>query len=198
MAQAAQAMAAGGEEVDKMRVCLDPGHGGRDPGAVRIPLVEQKLNLLLMQTISRALFKARHQVQITRLDDRTIINKQRAVIANEFNADIFVSIHHNAFPSPTANGFEVLYHYRSETGRKLAKLLCEKVSLRLPIMRNRGPKPRRRLVVLRDTKMPAILIEAGFISSDKDRKMLTSIVKRRKFYNAIAKSLVEVLDEDYI
>ena len=181
----------------KLRVCLDPGHGGRDPGAVRGALVEKLLNLELAVIVERALKRAGHDISRTRIHDEYVSLRRRCHIANveDAHTDIFISLHHNSFGSTNANGFEVLHYPTSEVGSQLAKHLCDKVCSKVPKMRNRGPKPRGNLTVLKKTTMPAILIEAGFISSTKNREILLDDKKRKKFYRIIAKSIVEVLDE---
>lgn len=178
-----------------MIICLDPGHGGRDPGAVKHPLIEKTLNLQLMMVIHDILKDAGHTVITTRTSDRYVYNQKRAATANDGDADIFISLHHNAFRSPKANGFEVLHYPRSVRGWQVANRLCEKVCAAWPI-RNRGPKPRGNLTVLKRTKMPAILIEAGFVTSTVDRReTLLHADKRSIFYHMISKKLLEVLDE---
>lgn len=178
-----------------MRVCLDAGHGGSNIGAVYPPLVERKMNLQLQGYIAGMLLIAGHDVLMLRVDDVSIKNSHRAVKANNWDADVFVSIHHNAYHLASANGFEVLYWPTSSTGKAYAESLCDKVCDRWDI-RNRGAKPRRNLVVLRASRMPAILIEAGFISSTVDRRSLKLLVHRNAFYLRIAESLVEVLSEN--
>ena len=178
-----------------LTICIDPGHGGKDPGAIKRPLVEKVLNLEFAVVMRDVIRKSEHFAVMTRDSDIYIPNRTRADIANAQDADIFVSLHHNAFRSSKANGFEVLYYPTSRKGKRIATMVCDEVCLTWPI-RNRGSKPRVNLSVLRNTKMPAILIEAGFLTSTIDRrKILLDRDERLRFYQSISKTLLEVLDE---
>ena len=176
-----------------MKVCIDPGHGGKDPGATSPPLIEKKLNLVLANVIAEYLRRNGHEVGLIRTDDIYVRNRKRAQLANDWKADVFISVHHNSYHLASANGFEVLHYPTSRKGRKLATSLCNLVTARWPI-RNRGPKPRKNLTVLFATRMPAILIEAGFVSSTVDRKdTLLHKNTRAKFHRVTAKSVAEIL-----
>ena len=177
-----------------MKVCLDAGHGGKDPGAVCKPLVESKLNLQLQLYLYSALAHKGHGVLFTRANDKGLLNKYRVSMANASKSDLFVAIHHNAWHKPTANGFEVLHYPDSAKGKFLAELISSQVSANCNI-RNRGPKPRKGLMVLRATSMPAILIEAGFVTGDVDREnVLLEDKDRSVFYEAIGEALVDAID----
>lgn len=179
-----------------MRVCLDPGHGGRYLGAVREKgkYLEKNLNLELAKEIGKQLERDNHFLIWTREDDRIVYNRKRAEIANTCRNEVFISVHHNAHGTESANGFEVLHWPRSRKGRPLAEKICDLVCEYTPI-RNRGPKPRSDLIVIRETRMPAILIEAGFISSPIDLRNFLSDSKRNKFHQTVAKAVKEALNE---
>ena len=177
-----------------MKVMLDPGHGGSNKGAYCAPLMERELNVLLALVIGKHL-KPEHECNFTRMDDVSLKNSHRAYMANDWEADILISVHHNAWRTADANGFEVLYHPNGKESFVLAKSLCDTVCGKWPDIRNRGPKARRDLIVLRASLMPAILIEAGFISSVQDRNhSLLNPVQRDMFYSVIATSIVDVLN----
>ena len=176
------------------KVMIDPGHGGGDPGAITDPLTEKVLNLELAEIISDKLEEAGFDVEMTRCSDEHLSLSARYKMANKWGADYFISVHHNSFATTTANGFEVLYYWQSGEGSGLANSLCNYVSRNFPHMRNRGMKPRKGLAVLRGTQMPAILIEAGFMSSTKDRRIaLLDASTRRIFYSVIAEGVLHVL-----
>ncbi len=97
----------------KMRVMIDAGHGGQDPGAVRSGVREKSINLKVAQQVAALLKKERNvEVKLTRPDDTFIALGRRAELANQFKADVFVSIHGNAAKRAGANGFEV--YFRSD------------------------------------------------------------------------------------
>ena len=176
-----------------MKVMIDPGHGGGDPGAITDPLTEKVLNLELANVICRKLEVTFCDHKITRTHDEYLSLAARYKMANKWGADYFISVHHNSFNTPGANGYEVLYYWKSDKGSELADSLCQYVSRNFPHMRNRGLKPRKGTAVLRGTRMPAILIEAGFISSEKDRRIaLLDETTRRIFYNVIAEGVLHV------
>jgi N-acetylmuramoyl-L-alanine amidase len=106
------------------RVVLDPGHGGRDPGALGIGGVREKeVTLAIAREVSAILRRqGRWEVKLTREGDTTLSLEERTAIANAFGADLFVSIHANASPSHAAQGVETYYLERSSdrSSRRLA------------------------------------------------------------------------------
>lgn len=185
-----------------MIVCIDPGHGGRDPGAMHAELVEKDNNLLLAGEIQKVLNGSkRHEVLVTRID-KYIKSRGRAKYANSINAEVFISVHHNASEKHRANGFEVLHYPYSRKGIRLASALVRKVCNKWNIKCRgikpgyyRGDKSKGILSVLSKTKMPAILIEAFFVDGSEDYKMFSNIEYRLRYYRLIANSILEVLDE---
>lgn len=96
----------------------------------------------------------------------------RTAIANKANAVLFVSLHCNASDNPNANGVEIVHHPFSDKGQKVADAIIDCL---LPAsgLRNRGVKgDQRGLAVLRHTKMPAVIIEIGFISNKKEECLM--------------------------
>jgi len=104
------------------------------------------------------------------------------MLANEKNADLFVSIHFNAASSDEANGTEILIYPDSKEGNRFADILLEELDLRMSMLNIRGVKPgfyrgdpRNRVdAVLRWTKMPAVIWEIGFLTSIADQVIITS------------------------
>lgn len=186
-----------------MIVCIDPGHGGRDPGAVHKHLVEKDLNLSLAVMIATAIHKeGKHSAILTRAADVHVRNTDRAKYANRMRAHVFISVHHNASSSHRANGIEILHYPFSRKGIKLASALVQKICKRWIIKCRgvklgyyRGDRKRGVLTVLRKTKMPAILIEAFFLDGNEDYVKFSDVMYRETYYKLIAKSILEVLDE---
>lgn len=153
-------------------IVIDAGHGGRDPGAVGT-LVQEKtvvLNsaLLLQKTLESRGFK----VYMTRSTDEYINLYDRASMANGLNATLFVSIHANSHTGTSANGVEVLYANPSmDSDKGLATAIQNELVKHLKAT-NRGVVQRTNLVVLRETKMPAVLVELGFISNPAEQLKL--------------------------
>jgi len=152
-----------------MKICIDPGHGGGDCGAIGylgvIPIYEAWINLIASLSLGSKLIKRRHQVLFTRIEDIFIPTIQRAGIANDKDCDFFISIHVNAFDDPTVCGFEILHYPNSVYGIKLATKVITIVHDNEIRLHGSGLVPRDDLVVLKRTKMPAILIELGFLTN---------------------------------
>ena len=104
----------------KMRIVVDPGHGGKDPGAVRSKYREKDWNLAVGKELARLLEKNGFEVKITRDTDVFIALSQRSKIANEFKADLFVSVHTNSTKNSQANGFQVYFRSEKATDRESA------------------------------------------------------------------------------
>lgn len=169
-----------------MRIVIDPGHGGIDPGAIGEGLRESDVALAISFFLRDELVDGGHDVLMTRDTDVFIPISERCRLANTWKADLFVSIHCNAASNPQAHGAELLIYPGSVRGRDLAghiwKPLCD-----IPGLRDRGIKPRGDLGVLRGTSMPAVLVETAFISNGADRRRyLDRDVGRKKIAKAIA------------
>lgn len=187
-----------------MKVAIDPGHGGRDSGAVCDPLVEKRLNRefadILVQVLS-----TKHEIILTRVQDGYVGLRERCRIANSLQADVFISCHHNASQPHRAQGYEILYYPHSGLGKAFATKIVKKLQTRLR-MKCRGAKcgwyrgqVGKHLTVLRRTRMPAIIIEAGFLDNKHDRDaFLLSKTCRHGIYAIIAFAILEVLNEGII
>jgi N-acetylmuramoyl-L-alanine amidase len=156
-----------------VRIVLDGGHGGTDPGAVANGLKEKDLTLAIVKHIGRMLGEYENaEVFYTRTDDRYLSLEERAAIANKLKADLFISVHINA---GGGTGFES-YIYN---GNVSAKTIAYQNVIHGEIMRaignvtDRGKK-RANYAVLRETKMPAILTENLFIDNRNDATKLKS------------------------
>lgn len=174
-----------------MRIVLDPGHGGKDPGAIKHPLVEKSLNLELAIIVYATLHAAGHEVLMTRYGDETRSTSARASFANSHDADLFISLHHNSYKSDKAHGVEVLIYSGASMGFRFGQRILNRLDWKIF---SRGLKLRPNLVVLRKTRMPAILIEAAFISSAIDRRdtLLDRVYpeqKRWEYYTRIADAI---------
>lgn len=152
------------------KIVLDAGHGGSDPGAVFDGRQEKDDALSLTLALGNYLENQGIDVVYTRTTDVYQTPFEKAQIANRENADYFISIHRNSSPEPNQyHGVETLVYDRS--GVKLD--MAENINGALGELgfSNLGVKERPGLVVLRRTKMPALLVEAGFINSDKDNML---------------------------
>jgi len=222
-------------ELSLRTVVIDAGHGGKDPGTSIGNLKEKDIVLEVALKTGQLIKENYKDVQViyTREDDRFIPLKQRATIANQAKADLFISIHVNYFKGNT-HGAEtyILGNHRSEENLKVAqmensvilleedystkyegfdpnsaesyimfeliqnefleqsRLFADKVQhnfVEVAKRRNRGVR-QAGFLVLRETVMPSILIELGFISHEKDRSYLETTVGKNNLANAIYKA----------
>jgi N-acetylmuramoyl-L-alanine amidase len=161
-------------------VCLDPGHGGQDPGAVFKLLREKDITLAVVLKTEAFLKRNGIRVILTRYTDTTVSLADRVGLSNAQPVDCFVSVHCNADADPDAQGLpeatgsEVWYFTRSKNGKALAKLLGEGLKHSFEPLGFRGLKPSEGLYVLKHTKAPATLVELGFIDSRHDSSYLSS------------------------
>lgn len=143
-------------------ICLNPGHGGSDPGAVG-NIRESDANLKVVLILGKLLTDRGARVVYTRTSDAWMALSTRAAIANNANADLFISVHHNGASSPTAHGTETICYPGSTLGIKLATLTLNGICNRLGTY--------RRGVIQRDdsdvtfTNMPAVITEGFFVTN---------------------------------
>lgn len=149
------------------RIALDAGHGGSDPGAVYKGRQEKDDTLDLTLAVGDILKKNGIDVYYTRTTDEYETPFKKATDANNSGADLFVSIHRNSSENPNQySGVETLVY--SDTGLKAEVARNINNQLEDAGFKNLGVDERKNLVVLKRTKMPAVLVEAGFINNDND------------------------------
>lgn len=167
-----------------MRIYIDPGHGGKDPGAVKY-VKERNVALKVAEYMQDYLIKNYDcETKVTTGTDATTA---RAIKANEWGADLFVSIHFNA---GGGDGYEALVY--SEKNKNLGKVFEKHV---MAIGQNsRGVKYRPELNVLRYTNMDAILNEIAFVDNRKDIEDWNENHELKKMGEALAKAAAEFLD----
>lgn len=154
-------------------ICIDPGHGGDDPGAVNGEYKESDIVLDIAKNARNILeLENNFAVLLTRSHDWQPEFSRRVGLANQLEADIFVSIHVNSFSGPHANGIETFCFPGSSSGRKLANNI-QKILIENLQRNDRGVKENRKFHVLRKTSMPAILTEIGFLSNATEKKLLS-------------------------
>ena len=149
------------------KIALDAGHGGSDPGAVYKDRREKDDTPDLTLAVGDILKKNGIDVYYTRTTDEYETPFKKATDANNSGADLFVSIHRNSSENPNQySGVETLVY--SDTGLKAEVARNINNQLEDAGFKNLGVDERKNLVVLKRTKMPAVLVEAGFINNDKD------------------------------
>lgn len=174
-------------------IMLDAGHGGSDPGAVFEGRQEKDDALKLAMAVGDILKANGVNVLYTRTSDIYQTPFEKARIANESGADYFISFHRNSSPQANQyNGVEVLVYNKEGIKYEMAKNILG--ALGEVGFREIGVKERPGLVVLRRTKMPAILVEAGFINSQQDNELFDE--KFSEIARGIAEAILGTLDEE--
>lgn len=177
------------------KLVIDLGHGGTDPGAIGPNKTnESDVVLAIGKELNELLKGCNLEVKFTRLSDKYISLQERSTIANDFKADYFLSIHINSASDKTVRGVEVWqYSSKNEKLNKFSNDLCNDISKIFKI-RNRGLKLSKYLSVLRNTTMPAALIEVDFISNCQAEKDLNISSNINAVAIAIKDNLVKLLD----
>lgn len=184
---------------DEKTVCLDPGHGGTSSGAVLGSRFEKDDTLRLSLLVKDILEERGYTVVMTRDDDSDVSLAERCKIANKARASLFVSIHRNSSSSPTATGVEMWVHSGNPTDDNLLAQNILDCFDTLQIMKNRGIYTGYRdgenmnYYINRNTKMPSVLAEIGFISSKEDNKKYDKNID--EYAKAIADGIEMTLKE---
>ncbi len=190
-------------------IVIDPGHGGKDPGAQnpKLGLYEKNLTLDLAKRLEKRLEALGYKVTLTRTTDKFIPLEDRAAYANRIGADLFLSLHFNAVGTPSVHGIETFAmtpqgqpssnrvnltaaDKRDYPGNKndpwnaLAAFYIQNEMLKFTGADDRGMK-RARFVVLREVNCPAVLIEGGFVTNPTEGRNVGSAAYRDKLANAI-------------
>lgn len=179
---------------DPFIIVVDAGHGGRDIGASGRKSNEKDINLKTAKRVSKLIRKhCRHvEVIMTRTDDEYVTLSDRAGMANFFNADLFLSIHSNSARG-WAEGTETFIHpsAKGSKSERFARLI-EWQYVNHGKRDSRGVKTGN-LAVLRETKMPAVLTEIGFISNKEEEKF----IKSRRGQKKLARCLFNAFKQYY-
>lgn len=182
-----------------MKIALDFGHGGKDPGAVdkesddtiypdKFYTEESELVRKIGLKLAAELLK-KYEVYIVRPNDEYVTLEDRVNKANEIEADIFISLHANASANDKASGIETLHYPGSEEGINLAKEVQRRLIERTKAG-DRGIKPREDLYVLERTVMPSVLIELGFITNPIEEEKLNNYSYQKQLKNAIYEGVI--------
>ena len=176
-------------------IMLDAGHGGQDPGAVYKGRQEKDDNLKLALAVGEILERNGIDVSYTRTIDIYQTPFEKAQLANQAGVDYFISFHRNSSPKDNQyQGVEVLVYDKSGIKYQMAENIVG--ALGELGFREIGVKERPGLVVLRRTKMPALLIETGFINSDGDNQLFDE--KFQEIAQSIAVAILGTLDEETV
>jgi N-acetylmuramoyl-L-alanine amidase len=177
-------------------IVIDAGHGLPDEGAVgfngtteeAINLsVSLKLQKLIEQTGAHVLLTRSDENGIYSLDSKSIRNKKvsdiknRVDIGNNYNADIFISIHLNKYPpSQIYRGWQTFYQKDNAKSKFLASLIQTNLSNNIEFKNNRSPLPISDVYIMKNVKIPTMIVECGFLSNPDEAKLLQEDVYQNK------------------
>jgi N-acetylmuramoyl-L-alanine amidase len=184
----------------KSLIVIDAGHGGQDLGTQSLlePKSQEKhLTLTTALILNKYLKNLGYQTILTRAEDFFVPLDLRAAFANSNKASLFVSVHYNSAPNTQAEGVEVYYYQsdkskeRSEQSKQLADNVLKRVIANTKA-KSRGIK-HGNFAVIRETKMPAILVEGGFVTNDRELKNLRNPEYLKKIAESIAQGINDYL-----
>ena len=189
--------------MENVDIMLDPGHGGKDPGAVGpTGLKEKDVNLKIALNVGKLLTDRKLKISYTRTTDILLGNtigedlNARVELANSAKAKYFVSIHNNSFSNKEAKGTETYIYGKGGQAEKLAEAVQRNL-VQITGLHDRGVKVAN-FYVLKYTMMPAILVEAAFISNPEEEKSLKEDIFIQKIATGISKGITEYLGKEWI
>lgn len=185
----------------KLNIVIDPGHGGKDSGAIAVDgyTYEKDLNLLVAENLMEKLNEnSEINARITRTRDEYIKLLDRASVSNDNNADLFLSIHFNSSDNSSAKGIEVLYASEKnvkikDTVQKHFASCLQKALIRETGAVDRGIKNTPAIIVLNKTKNVSALVELGFLSNESDLEN----IKDPDYIDKLARGIYNGI-EDYM
>ena len=202
--------ATGKEQIKKIKILIDPGHGGMDQGASGdMGIGEAPLTLAISQKLMNFLEGSGFEVEMTRYGDeglyslksKTIREKKNEDLSNrvkkinEAEADLTVSIHLNSFPQKQYYGAHVFYQKNSMKGKIAADILQDSLKTILDKDNKRVPQVKKDIKIMDDTEGPVLLVECGFLSNNTEEKKLVSDNYQEKIAWAIYTGILKYFNE---
>jgi N-acetylmuramoyl-L-alanine amidase len=188
------------KDVYKKIIVIDAGHGGTDCGTFSKGELyyEKDINLSILSYLKEILDQKDIKVYYTRTTDKTVYLNPRVNLANDLEADFFLSIHCNSNESSVPDGSEVLYNELVQTGgfqsKQLAQICMEEI-LKVTQKVNRGLVNGSEMVIIKKANMPVALTEVGFMSNQGDLDFLLQDENRKKIAGALYNVIVRAYEE---
>ncbi len=179
-------------------IAIDPGHGGADPGAVGVSgSLEKDVNLRLSLYLEKYLTKNGAKVVLTRSEDVALseVKKEdldaRAEIVAEAKADIFISMQCNAIPDQTCQGAQVFFYPESTKGERLATEVQSQLWSQTEQVKKREAQTISAPYILKAVDIPAIIVEAGFLSNPEEEALLLDPSYQKKVAKSVYQGIIE-------
>lgn len=180
-------------------IYIDAGHGGMDPGAIYKNIEEKDINLEISKKLSSTLEKLGAIVYMTRYDDYDLSIKntnsikrsdlsRRAIMINQSDCDLYISIHLNSDLSHTWHGAQIFYDDVNKENEALAKIMQE--TFQKEMNSKRKYKEITGIYLYRNVTKTGVLVEAGFLSNPNDRYLLKQKYHQQKIADTIAKGII--------
>ncbi len=194
----------------KIKILIDPGHGGVDPGTSGdLKVAEAPLNLEISTKLMKFLEGGGFEVEMTRYDDTGLYTEKSSTIRakknedlnnrvkaiNNSNADLAISIHLNSFPQKQYYGAHVFYKKNCEASKIAAEMLQDNLKEILDKNNNRVPQVKKDIRIMDNSTIPMILIECGFLSNTEEEKRLVTDEYQEKIAWAIYTGLIKYFNE---
>ncbi len=181
-------------------IVIDAGHGGSQPGAVKSGYEEKDINLeivLRMKEILDTMDNVR--VYYTRLTDVNVELQERATLARESEANLFISVHQNSIPYGAADthGVQVFYDINAEdspTNSYALAMICKEEIIKATGCNDKGLRDNNNLHIVRESKVPVALVECGFMSNAEELNNLISGEYQQKLAEALCNAIVRALE----
>ena len=186
-------------------IAIDPGHGGKDGGAVSADgdVVEKEVTLAISLYLRDFLIQSGAHVIMTREDDRDLASEEaerlrrrksedirnRVKFVNEHTPDFLVSVHVNSIPSPRWKGAQTFYHPAYKKSGDMAYLIQDEIK-RVLENTDRLPSKTNDVFLIREVECPAVLVEVGFVSNEAEAKRLRSVEYQKAMANAIYQGIL--------
>ena len=179
-------------------VVISAGHGGRDPGAIVNGVYEAHLNLKIAEKLQKELEASGVNVYMLRTDDSFVSLDDRTYTANKMKADLFISIHCNTLDDKEFDGLMTLVHsgylnYKNPNGKTAGTIIHQEV-IESTGATDRGVRDRNKIIVLKDTAMPAVEIECGFLTNEAEFGKLLEDSYQLSIARGTAEGVLKVLD----
>jgi N-acetylmuramoyl-L-alanine amidase len=181
-------------DAPKPLIVLDAGHGGTDEGAKVNALLEKRIALTAAFLTKKHLEELGYRVVMTRNRDIYLPLQRRVSIANKTKGSLFVSLHFNSSPSVEAQGIEIFYYdskelWRTRASKRLANCILYRIVGNTDAV-SRGIK-QGNFHVIRETEMPAVLVEGGFMTHREERRKL----RDREYLDRLAIGIAQGIDK---
>lgn len=186
---------------ETMKVVIDSGHGGTDPGKIGINgVLEKDVNLKIAYKLKNLLEEQGIAIVMTRETEKGLADskaddmKQRIEIINQEKPVLCVSIHQNSYSDEMIKGAQVFYYTHSDKCEQIAELLQQEL-LKVDVDNTRQKKANDTYYVLKKSEVPTVIVECGFLSNRKEAELLNTDEYQQRLAEAIASGIVKYLEQ---